>query len=327
MTSTPSTFPPPGPEIGAGGPSVLARRPVLQALMDLPMSVPALDPAADAITKVVKAVEPRWLADVLHGTWLGHPLHPVLAEITLGTWVGAGVLDALALAGLVPDELEDGVEAAAATLVGTGLTTALPTIAAGWTDWSDLRTEQKRLGLVHSAGNYAATALLVASLASRLRGRRRRGRVLSVAAVAVSSLGAALGGHLSYRWAAGMNHTEDVSSRVPEGWHRVAAWDDLALGRPTAGRLGEVPVVVLRTEDGVAVLASACSHLSGPLSDGDVVVEDGQTCLVCPWHGSTFRVADGAVVHGPATSPQPTFAVRVSADGDVLAKLEPLPQR
>ena len=327
MTSTPSTFPPPGPKIGAGGPSVLARRPVLQALMDLPMSVPALDPAADAITKVVKAVEPRWLADVLHGTWLGHPLHPVLAEITLGTWVGAGVLDALALAGLVPDELEDGVEAAAATLVGTGLTTALPTIAAGWTDWSDLRTEQKRLGLVHSAGNYAATALLVASFASRLRGRRRRGRVLSVAAVAVSSLGAALGGHLSYRWAAGMNHTEDVSSRVPEGWHRVAAWDDLALGRPTAGRLGEVPVVVLRTEDGVAVLASACSHLSGPLSEGDVVVEDGQTCLVCPWHGSTFRVADGAVVHGPATSPQPTFAVRVSADGDVLAKLEPLPQR
>ena len=327
MTTTPSTFPPPGPHVGDGGPSVLARRPVLQALMDVPMSLSALDPVSDAVTKAVKAVEPRWLADVLHGTWLGHPLHPVLAEVTLGTFVGTGVLDALALAGLVPDELEDGVDAAATALSSTGLAAALPTIAAGWTDWSDLRTEQKRLGLVHASGNYVATGLLLASVVSRVRGRRQRGRWLGVAALAVSSLGAALGGHLSYRWAAGMNHTEDVSSRVPEGWHRVAAYDELALGRPTAGRLGEVPVVVLRTDEGVAVLASACSHLSGPLSDGDVVVEDGQTCLVCPWHGSTFRVSDGAVVHGPATSPQPTFAVRVSAEGDVLAKLEPLPQR
>ena len=327
MTSTPSTFPPPGPPAGQHGPSVLARRPVLQALMDLPMSASALDPVSDAITKGVHAVEPRWLADLLHGTWLGHPLHPVLAEITLGTFVGTGVLDALALAGLVPDELDDGVDRAATTLASAGVAAALPTIAAGWTDWSDLRTEQKRLGLVHSAGNYVATGLLIASVVARVRGRRQRGRVLSVAALAVSSLGAALGGHLSYRWSAGMNHTEDVSSRVPEDWTRVASYDDLVVGRPTAGRLGEVPVVVLREESGVSVMASACSHLSGPLSDGEVVVEDGQTCLVCPWHGSVFRVADGAVVHGPATSPQPTFAVRVAEDGDVMARLVPLPTR
>ena len=327
MTTTPSPFPPPGPAVGASGPSVLARRPVLQVLMDLPMSASGLDPLAAAVTKTVHAVEPRWLADVLHGTWIGHPLHPIVAEITLGMWVSSGVLDALALAGVVPDELEDGVEVATATLVGAGLTTAVPTIAAGWTDWSDLHTEQQRLGMVHAGTNVVAAGLFAASLVARLRGRRGRGRWLSVAAVAVSSLGAALGGHLSYRWAAGANHTEDVPHRVPQDWQRVAAFDELALGRPTAAALGEVPAVVLRTEDGVSVLAGACSHLSGPLAEGDVVVEDGQTCLVCPWHGSTFRVADGAVVHGPATSPQPTFSVRVTAEGDVMAKLEPLPAR
>ncbi len=30
-------------------------------------------------------------------------------------------------------------------------------------------------------------------------------------------------------------------------------------------------------------------------------------CVTCPWHGSTFRVTDGAVVHGPASAPQPVF--------------------
>jgi hypothetical protein len=36
-------------------------------------------------------------------------------------------------------------------------------------------------------------------------------------------------------------------------------------------------------------------------------------CVVCPWHGSVFRLIDGAVVHGPATSDQPVLRVRVRA--------------
>ena len=32
--------------------------------------------------------------------------------------------------------------------------------------------------------------------------------------------------------------------------------------------------------------------------------------LTCPWHGSSFRVADGSVARGPATAPQPVFQVR-----------------
>ena len=63
--------------------------------------------------------------------------------------------------------------------------------------------------------------------------------------------------------------------------------------------LGDVPVVVIRDGERVHVLADRCSHLSGPLSDGDY--HDG--CLSCPWHGSTFRVADGSVARGPATAP------------------------
>jgi len=39
------------------------------------------------------------------------------------------------------------------------------------------------------------------------------------------------------------------------------------------------------------------------------VLSDG--CLTCPWHGSMFRIHDGAVVHGPATAPQPVFRTRI----------------
>jgi nitrite reductase/ring-hydroxylating ferredoxin subunit len=73
--------------------------------------------------------------------------------------------------------------------------------------------------------------------------------------------------------------------------------------------LGEVPVVVVRTGRQVHALADRCSHMSGPLSDGDLA--DG--CLTCPWHGSIFRISDGSVARGPATAPQPAFDTRVVA--------------
>ena len=76
--------------------------------------------------------------------------------------------------------------------------------------------------------------------------------------------------------------------------------------------LGAVPVVAIRTNGAIRVLADRCSHRSGPLSDGELA--DG--CLICPWHGSVFRVADGSVARGPATAPQPAFEVR-EADGAI----------
>jgi nitrite reductase/ring-hydroxylating ferredoxin subunit len=34
--------------------------------------------------------------------------------------------------------------------------------------------------------------------------------------------------------------------------------------------------------------------------------------VTCPWHGSTFRLRDGAVVRAPAASSQPVYETRVS---------------
>ncbi|MCW2929483.1 MAG: (2Fe-2S)-binding protein [Actinomycetia bacterium] len=73
--------------------------------------------------------------------------------------------------------------------------------------------------------------------------------------------------------------------------------------------LSDVPVVAISDGAGVHVLADRCSHLSGPLSEGDY--HDG--CLTCPWHGNTFRVSDGTVARGPATAPHGTVPDPVAA--------------
>jgi nitrite reductase/ring-hydroxylating ferredoxin subunit len=86
---------------------------------------------------------------------------------------------------------------------------------------------------------------------------------------------------------------------------------DLPEGKPVREMLGEVPVVAVRRDGAVYVLADRCSHMSGPLSGGDLA--DG--CLTCPWHGSVFRIADGSVARGPATAPQPALRTREVGGG------------
>jgi nitrite reductase/ring-hydroxylating ferredoxin subunit len=68
-----------------------------------------------------------------------------------------------------------------------------------------------------------------------------------------------------------------------------------------------MPVLLLRRGDQIAAIAGTCSHLGGPLVEGSL--ED--CSVVCPWHGSRFALDSGAVLHGPATFPQPCFETRV----------------
>ena len=97
-----------------------------------------------------------------------------------------------------------------------------------------------------------------------------------------------------------------LAAALPAALAGSADWSELHEQQMRVG----VPVVVVRDEQGVYVLAERCSHLSGPLSGGGY----REGCLTCPWHGSTFRVSDGSVARGPATAPQPTFRTRI-ADG------------
>src|SRR5262245_27733105 len=278
-----------------------------RTVLDKVESMRALDRVADPIQRAVSAALRGRVSDALHGVWLGHPLHPAIVPVTYGGWLGAGVLDA-----------SGGDEQAATTLIAVGCAAAVPTAAAGLNDWASLSREQRRVGLVHSAGNSIALGLYLASLVSRLRGRHDRGRVLGFAGLAVTSAAAYVGGHLSYRQAAATNQAEPWLRQIPEGWHDICREQDLDTGSPLVAHIGDVPVLVVRDGDDVTVMIEHCGHETGPLGSGERVHIDGAECLVCPWHGSTFRLSDGAVVRGPAANGQPLLQTRI-VDGRVLA--------
>ena len=251
-----------------------------------------LDGAVSAGQRVARLIRPRQARDALHGVWLGHPVHPMLIQASVGAWLSATIVD-----------FTGGDEKAARRLVAVGLTAAVPAALAGTADWSQQHEQQMRVGVVHAAGNIVAAGLYSASLISR---GRRAGRLLRLAGLAAVSASGLLGGHISFRLAGGVNHAEEIPHLVEPGWHHLMAAADLPEGKMVRQMLGEVPVAAIRVNGAVRVLADRCSHMSGPLSDGELA--DG--CLTCPWHGSVFRIADGSVARGPATAPQPAFETR-----------------
>jgi nitrite reductase/ring-hydroxylating ferredoxin subunit/uncharacterized membrane protein len=269
-----------------------------------------LDPVVNAIRRVVQAaLQPRALRDALHGVWLGHPLHPMLTDIPIGSWTAAAVLDAF-----------PGTGNAAATMIATGCLGYVPTILAGWADWADLDEQQQRVGLVHAALAATSFGCYAASLSSRARGKTLRGKAWSYLGLAMVGGAGYLGGHLAYRQAAGVSRVESTRRAFPAGWHDIGALDDLPEATLTRRTVDDIDLVVIRRGSHIDVLADTCSHLGAALSQGSFAAIDGQGCVVCPWHESTFRLSDGAVIHGPATAPMPRFTTRV-VNGDVEVML------
>jgi nitrite reductase/ring-hydroxylating ferredoxin subunit len=272
-------------------------------LLDRLEQAKPLDPVATPVQNLIKKfVQPQALRDLLHGVPIGHPAHPMLVQVPIGAWLSAALLDR------VP-----GAEKGADTLLAAGIVAAVPAAVSGAVDFSEQNPEHARVGLVHALSNSVSLGLFVASLVARAGGNRRLGRKLALLGMGTVSVGGVLGGHISFNQAGGANHTADLPDRVAAGWQPVCALDELSEGKPVRKLLGDVPIFVLRTGATAAVLADQCSHLSGPLHEGEITGSGRDRCVVCPWHGSTFRLSDGSVVHGPATARQPVFDVRVSS--------------
>ncbi|MGY1772737.1 Rieske 2Fe-2S domain-containing protein [Blastococcus sp. SYSU D00813] len=280
----------------------------LDRLADVDTFDKAIEPARKAVQSVPSAVK-----DLLHGTWLGHPVHPVLVQVPVGAWVSAGVLDAI-----------PGMRPAATVLIGTGVAAALPAAASGAADWSEQGIGVRRLGAVHAALNTVALGLYVGSLAVRAQGRGTLGRVLAYAGLGVAGSSAAIGGHMSYAQSSGASHAATAARALSSDWIDLGPLDDLPEGRPAlrtgAGSGVAVPLAAVRRGARVDVFVGACSHLSGPLYEGSVEQVRGHDCLVCPWHDSAFDLDNGEPRRGPAANPQEKLEVRMQA-GRVMARL------
>jgi uncharacterized membrane protein len=124
----------------------------------------------------------------LHTDALGHSVHPMLTDVTLGCWLGASILDLVG---------GPGSRRSARLLVGAGLMASGPTAVAGAGDWAGMSGTERRIGAVHALGTDAATFLLLGSWVARARGRYAAGSSLALAGNVVMVGAGFLGGHLA----------------------------------------------------------------------------------------------------------------------------------
>jgi len=251
--------------------------------------------------------------DFLHGTWLGHPLHPAIVSVPLGAWTVAAVLD-------VSDAVQgnDHFARAADAAVGIGLIGAAASAVSGLTDWHKTDGRARRVGIVHGMLNLTATGLYLASWVLRKRRERDAARVCGWLGFAVSGVAGYLGGELVYSEKIGVDHADRTP--LQDGFISVMPEADLEENTPHLVEVRGVKVVLVRQSGKIFALQNTCSHLGGPLVEGKVE-GDG---IRCPWHGSCFALEDGKVQEGPATYPQPTYEVRI-INGNVELRRAEIP--
>lgn len=256
----------------------------------------------------------RRAADLLHGTWLGHPLHPVLTDVAIGAWLMGGLFDAAGMwsrsfiVRQVARRVADG-------LIAIGTASAVPTVLAGLTDYSTISSRAVSTGALHGLLNITGTVLNLLSLKKRRDGRRETGVFLSALSLGVITVSAWLGGELVYRYRIGVNKQEPISK--PKEWTAAIDEKDLPEGQPRRVEVQGHPILLYRRQGRIHAIGAVCTHEAGPLEQGkfyDHYVE-------CPLHQSVFDLRDGSVKHGPTTYAEPCFETR-TRDGKVEIRLK-----
>jgi len=148
-----------------------------------------LDRVTVLVDQAARPVGAGRTGQALRGQWLGHALHPLLTDLPLGCWLGAGLLD------LVGGQRG---RDRARRLVGLGLVAAVPTALAGLAEFAVVRdARSRRVAAVHGLGNAAVVALYVKSWSARPRSRTR-GVMWGLAGGSLAWMTGYLGGHLSF---------------------------------------------------------------------------------------------------------------------------------
>ena len=277
-----------------------------------------LEPVADTVQKAIGGIykglggPSRSLKTLLHGTWLGHPLHPVITDIPLGAWTLALLFDIVWLF-----KGTHGWVSAADVTVFVGLVAAVGAAVTGYTDWNETYGRERRVGLAHGLLNTAALLLYLVSFITRLSGSGR-GLAIVLALIGYGALisAAFLGGELVFNTGTGVNH--HAFQHQPAEFTAVLPAGQLADGRLTRAMAGDTPVLLYKTGDSVCAIGETCSHAGGPLSEGKL--EGNQ--VICPWHASRFDICTGAVKGGPATISQVQYETRVQ-NGRIEVRVSP----
>jgi nitrite reductase/ring-hydroxylating ferredoxin subunit/uncharacterized membrane protein len=251
----------------------------------------------------------KLLQDLLNGSWLGHSLHAVIVDVVIGGATVVLFFDILRTFFAV-----DGLATASTWGLGLVWLAALGAILSGLTDAKDTPPShaERDVAILHGIINIVGFALIGISFFQRLGDSHDVAFWLLLVGYLVISVGGYLGGHIVFKYGYMVNHNAFSKGRRAKEFTAVVPLADVPEGGPTKVMFGTTAVMLVRRGEVVHALKETCSHAGGPLSEG---VLEGER-ITCPWHGSVFRITDGAVVHGPAASRQPSYRARI-ADGQV----------
>src|SRR5262245_61705088 len=246
----------------------------------------------------------RPIRDFLDGTWLGHPLHPAVTDIPIGTLLATVVLDLL------------GYPAAADIALVLTILFILAAAVTGAADYADTDGTARVRATIHST--IMVVGLIVLLLSLLLRAGNPADRTIPIALGIIGFLivtaGAYVGGDVVY--VLGNMVSRHAFRGAGTKWIRLDTGDvaDLATlpeATPTKAKAGINDLVLVRMAGNVYAMHAVCAHAGGPLAQGSVV----EGCLECPWHGSRFRLADGAAQRGPTVYDQPSYEIREAEGG------------
>ena len=246
----------------------------------------------------------KLLQDFLNGSWLGHALHPVLTDVVIGGATMAVVLDILRVFFSV-----DGMETAITWTVGLTALSGVGAILTGLTDFKDTAEgDERNIAGFHGVINIVAVLIFAVSLLQRLGDSHDVGFWTFLVGYLVISVGSYIGGHVVYKYGYMVNRNAFARGKKAAEFTAIMSADTLVADTPTKAAFGATSLVVVRRGDLVYALKETCSHAGGPLAEGTLKDDT----IVCPWHASAFRLSDGAVRHGPASSRQVAYRARIS---------------
>jgi len=246
----------------------------------------------------------KYLQDFLNGSWLGHPVHAVITDVVVGGATIAIVLDLLRyFVGVT------GLEDALTWSIGLVSLAGVGAILTGLTDFKDTATgDERNVTGLHGTINIIGIVLFALSFFLRLGGLHDGAFWIFLIGYLVISVGAYIGGHVVFKFGYMVNRSAFARGKKAAEFTPVLAAAELPEATPTKASFGATTLLLVRRGDVVSALKETCSHAGGPLSEGAL---HGDT-IVCPWHHSAFRLEDGVVRHGPATSRQVAYRARIS---------------
>ena len=202
-----------------------------------------------------------------------------------------------------------GFETASLVVLGFGALSAWGAVLAGLTDHKDVDPgDARNMATLHGLTNIVATIGYTIAFFVRLAGGVGPARWISLVAFVLLASGAFIGGHLVYKYGIMVNRNAFSGGRRAKEFTPILPAAELPEETPTKAALGPTNLVLVRRGDVVFALKATCTHAGGPLAEGTL---KGNT-ITCPWHGSVFRLSDGAVRHGPAQTREIAYRARIS---------------